>query len=99
LTPQGDIEEKVTVVRTRLEEQLVTRANSPISEPGLAVEGLTPILMLRQLEPPPLSGSGWGFEDCANNGKHSNVKHASGSVLLNMRFDTNISLLTIEPSV
>jgi hypothetical protein len=54
LTPQGDIDEKVTVVRTRLEEQLVTNANSPTIEPGLAVEGLTPILMLRQLEPPPL---------------------------------------------
>jgi len=98
LIPQGDIDEKVTVVRTRLEEQFVTNANSPTMEPGLVTEGLTPILMLRQPEPPPpRSGSGC-FEDCANNGRHSDTRHASISVLLTRRFDTDTFLLTIEPS-
>jgi len=62
LTPQGDIDVNVTVVRTRLVEQFVTNANSPTMEPGLVVEGLTPILMFRQPDPPPPDG-GWDFED------------------------------------
>ena len=50
--PHGDIDEKVTVVRTRLLEQLVTNANSPTIAPGLVVAGLTPIFMFRQPEVP-----------------------------------------------
>src|SRR5262245_43315149 len=86
LTPQGDIDEKVTVVRTRLLEQLVTKANSPTMAPGLAVDGLTPILMFRQLDPPPppagRSGDCSGFEDCANNGRARSVTHANNNALL-----------------
>jgi hypothetical protein len=92
LTPQGESDEKVTVVRTRLEEQLVTIANSPTMLPGLDVEGLTPMLIFKQPEPP-RSGAGADFDDCAANGMAINIRHAHMSIPLTNRIDINRFLL------